>query len=95
MKNASSSMEINPKQKKKTIYAWLVGMIVLVLVMLYFTNPFAREQGQVQQLRTIGQEEQQNNKAADDVNSYISNERVLKDVDQSLKDFGEPTNATP
>lgn len=77
----------NTKNKKRAIYMWLLGVVILVGAVLSITNPFSREQNQVEQLRTMGQEEQQNYKAAQDVNAYISNERALKNADQSLKNF--------
>ncbi len=83
----TSETQATPKNKKRAIYIWLLGVAVLVGVVLSITNPFSREQNQVEQLRTMGQEEQQNHKAAQDVNAYISNERALKSADQSLKNF--------
>ncbi len=74
-------------RKKRFMYMWLAGVLVVIGAIIVIAKPFSREQNQVQQLRTMGADEQKTDQAASDVNRYIQDERALKDLDQSLKDF--------
>ncbi|MFA7201582.1 MAG: hypothetical protein WC099_01120 [Candidatus Paceibacterota bacterium] len=75
------------KHKKRVLYIWLGLVGVIILGVLLMLKPFSREQDKVQQLRTMGADEQKTDQAASDVSQYIQDERALKDIDQSLKDF--------
>lgn len=74
-------------RKRRLMYIGVGGMVLIILAIILIANPFAREKDQVQQLRTMGADEQKTDQAASDINKYIQDERALKDIDQSLKDF--------
>ena len=75
------------RHKKRLMYVWIGGVLVVALAAILVLKPFTREQDKVQQLRTMGADEQKTDQAASDVTRYIQDERALKDIDQSLKDF--------
>jgi len=79
--------------KQVRIYLWIILGIIIVGGVIVFANPFDREQNQMKELRTIGADEKQTNRAATNVQEYVSQEQTLKDVDKSLLEF-QATSAT-
>ena len=73
--------------KKIRTYLWIILGIIVVAGAVLITNPFNREQNQMRELRTIGADEKQTNRATNDVQEYVSQEQTLKDVDKSLIEF--------
>jgi hypothetical protein len=66
---------------------WIVLGILIVLAGIFIGKPFTREQDQMRALRVIGEDEQKTDEAVAGVREYVSEEKILKDIDRSLMDF--------
>lgn len=78
---------------------WIAALILVAVIagLLFFINPFARDRMKVDQLRTIGKDEQESQSISSEFSQYVaSREGIGKDIDSSLTQIKKtPAQSAP
>lgn len=90
---------LGDRQKRLIISAGALFLIALMGILVVVIKPFRKEQVQVAELRTIGQDEKTVSNVSSDIRSYVRDDTTVKYVDQALLSFqggsGAAATSTP
>ncbi len=87
MKLLHTFNELEDRKKKAIIGVAALVLMVLIVVILVIVKPFYKEQVQVAELRTLGQDEKKVSNVSSDITSYVQADKTVKYVDQALLAF--------
>ncbi len=87
MKLLHTFNELEDSKKKAIIGAAALVLMVLIVVILVVVKPFYKEQVQVAELRTLGQDEKKVSNVSSDITRYVQADKTVKYVDQALLAF--------
>ena len=87
MKLLHTFNELEDKRKKAIIGVAALVLMALIVVILVVVKPFYKEQVQVAELRTLGQDEKKVSNVSSDITSYVQADKTVKYVDQALLAF--------